>query len=153
MSTATVPHPPAPPPPGPPSPIPEIRLPARLQRIPSWLAIGVGLLLLTAVSLFLRTKYIDGQLWDDEGLSIGIASHSLSAIPGILRHDGSPPLYYLMLHVWMQLVGSSGIQTHALSDVFSMLAIPIGLWAGWSLFGRRAGLMAAVLFGFTAALA
>jgi hypothetical protein len=152
MSTATVPHPPAPPPPGPPSPIPEIRLPARLQRIPSWLAIGVGLLLLTAVSLFLRTKYIDGQLWDDEGLSIGIASHSLSAIPGILRHDGSPPLYYLMLHVWMQLVGSSGIQTHALSDVFSMLAIPIGLWAGWSLFGRRAGLIAAVLFGTSAFL-
>jgi hypothetical protein len=147
MSTVTASTPSAPAPPGPPAPIPEIRLPARLRRIPSWLAISCGLLLLTAVSLFLRTKYIDGQLWDDEGLTIGIASHSLSAIPGVLRHDGSPPLYYLMLHVWMQIFGSSEVETHALSDVFSMIAIPIGMWAGWSLFGRRAGLMAAVLFG------
>ena len=147
MAAVTAPSPPAPPPPGPPGPIPEIRIPARFQRIPSWLAIGVGLLALTALSLFLRTKYIDGQFWDDEGLSVGIASHSLSAIPGVLRHDGSPPLYYMALHVWMRIFGSSGIETHAMSDLFSMLAIPIGLWAGWSLFGRRAGLFAAVLFG------
>ena len=152
MSTVTAPTPAAPAPPGPPGPIPEIRLPARLQRVPVWLAIGAGLVVLTALSLFLRTKYIDGQLWDDEGLSIGIASHSLSAIPGVLRHDGSPPLYYMALHVWMRLFGSSGIETHALSDVFSMLAIPVGLWAGWSLFGRRTGLIAAVLFGTSAFL-
>ena len=147
MSAVTAPPPPAPTPSGPPGPIPEIRIPARLQRIPPWLAIGAGLLVLTAVSLFLRTKYIHGQLWDDEGLSIGIASHSLSAIPGVLRHDGSPPLYYMLLHVWMSVFGSSEAQTHALSDVFSMLSIPVGMWAGWSLFGRRAGLMAAVVFG------
>jgi uncharacterized membrane protein len=115
-------------------------------------AIGVGLLLLTVVSLILRTRYINGQLWDDEGLTVGIASHSLSAIPGVLRHDGSPPLYYLMLHVWMALFGSSEAETHSLSLLFSMLAIPAGLWAGWSLFGRRAGLMAAVLFGFSSFL-
>jgi hypothetical protein len=152
MAAVTAPSPPAPPRPGPPGPIPEIRLPARLQRIPSWLGIGIGLVALTALSLFLRTKYIDGQFWDDEGLSVGIASHSLSAIPGVLRHDGSPPLYYMALHVWMRIFGSSGIETHALSDLFSMLAVPAGLWAGWSLFGRRAGLFAAVLFGTSAFL-
>ncbi|MDQ6807478.1 MAG: glycosyltransferase family 39 protein [Actinomycetota bacterium] len=146
MSTVTAPSPPAPPPPGPPGPIPEIRIPARFQRIPGRLALGVGMAILIGLSLFLRTKYIDGQFWDDEGLSVGIASHSLSAIPGVLRHDGSPPLYYLLLHVWMQVFGSSGIETHAMSDLFSMLAIPVGTWAGWSLWGRRAGLFAAVLF-------
>ena len=40
----------------------------------------------------------------DEGIAVGISSHSLSAIPGILRYDGSPPLYYLLLHVWMSMV-------------------------------------------------
>jgi len=150
MSTVTAPPPGPPAPPAP--PVPEIRLPPRLQRIPSRLAIGVGLTLLIVVSLILRTRYIHGQLWDDEGLTVGIASHSLSAIPGVLRHDGSPPLYYLMLHVWMQVFGSSEAETHSLSLVFSMLAIPVGLWAGWSLFGRRAGLMAAVLFAFSSFL-
>ncbi|MDQ6778389.1 MAG: glycosyltransferase family 39 protein [Actinomycetota bacterium] len=143
MSTVTAPSPPAPPPPG---PLPEIRIPARLQRIPVWLAYTVGMAALIGLSLFLRTKYIDGQFWDDEGLSVGIASHPLSAIPGVLRHDGSPPLYYMLLHVWMQVFGSSGIETHAMSDVFSMLAIPVGMWAGWSLWGRRAGIFAAVVF-------
>ncbi|HWF73885.1 MAG TPA: hypothetical protein VG186_11105, partial [Solirubrobacteraceae bacterium] len=61
MSTVTAPSSPAPPPPGPPGPIPEIRIPARLQRIPVWLAWGVGMAALIGVSLFLRTKYIDGQ--------------------------------------------------------------------------------------------
>jgi uncharacterized membrane protein len=111
-----------------------------------WLALTVGMAALIALSLFLRTKYIDGQFWDDEGLSVGIASHPLTAIPGILRADGSPPLYYMALHVWMQIFGSSGIETHAMSDLFSMLAIPVGAWAGWSLWGRRAGIYAAVLF-------
>jgi hypothetical protein len=111
-----------------------------------WLALTVGMAALIGLSLFLRTKYIDGQFWDDEGLSVGIASHPLTAIPGILRADGSPPLYYMALHVWMQIFGSSGIETHAMSDLFSMLAIPVGMWAGWSLWGRRAGIYAAVLF-------
>ena len=31
-------------------------------------------------------------------------SHSVSAIPGILRHDGNPPLYYMLLHFWMRRV-------------------------------------------------
>ena len=146
MFTVTAPSAPAPAPPGPPSPIPEIRIPARLKRIPTWLVWGAGTLLLAALWLFLHTKYINGQLWDDEGLTIGISSHSLSAIPGVLRHDGSPPLYYLLLHVWMQVFGSSGVETHALSDLFSLLAVPAGMWAGWSLFGRRAGVYAAVLF-------
>ncbi|HWF49840.1 MAG TPA: glycosyltransferase family 39 protein [Solirubrobacteraceae bacterium] len=146
MSAVTAPSPPAPPPPGPPGPIPEIRIPARLQRIPMWLALSVGMAALIGLSLFLRTKYIDGQFWDDEGLSVGIASHPLTAIPGILRADGSPPLYYMALHVWMQIFGSSGIETHAMSDLFSMIAIPVAMWAGWSLWGRRAGIYAAVLF-------
>ena len=38
----------------------------------------------------------------DEAITTGIASHSLSAIPGLLRHDGSPPLYYFLLHFWIQ---------------------------------------------------
>ena len=103
------------------------------------------LLVLLAVSLYLRTKSLGESLWMDEGLSIGIASQPLFDIPGVLRVDGSPPLYYMLLSVWMDVFGNGPAETQGLSMVIALLAVPGGLWAGWSLFGRRAGLICAAL--------
>jgi len=36
----------------------------------------------------IRTRYISGQFWSEEPIAVGVASHSLSAIPGILRNVG-----------------------------------------------------------------
>jgi mannosyltransferase len=134
--------------------IPDVHLqvPAWLQRLPLKVKVGGFVFLLVALSAFMRSRYISGQFWMDEALSVGISSHSLSAIPGVLRHDGSPPLFYLMLHVWMSVFGSTEAATHAMSLLFALLTIPIGLWAGWSLFGRRAGIMTAILFTFSSFL-
>ena len=106
-------------------------------------ALFVGFLV--AFSLYVRTRAIDASYWMDEGLSIGIASHAFLDIPGVLRQDGSPPFYYMLLNVWMELFGSGEAATHALSLIVALLTIPAGLWAGWSLFGRRAGLVCAGL--------
>jgi mannosyltransferase len=134
--------------------IPDVDLhaPNWFERLPAWASTGGVLIVLLAISAYLRTRFIGGQFWMDEALSVGIASHPLSQIPGVLRHDGSPPLYYLALHVWMQLFGNSESATHSLSLLFALLTVPIGMWAGWSLFGRRAGYMAAVLFAFSSFL-
>ena len=126
------------------------RLPARLQRIPAWLWIGGGLVALMALSAFMRSRYLSGQFWMDEAITTGVSLHSLSAIPGVLRHDGNPPLYYMTLHIWMSLFGSSEAATHSLSLLFGVLTVPAGGWAAWSMFGRRAGIMAALLFAFNA---
>ena len=99
------------------------------------------------VSLVLRTFSLGESLWMDEGLSIGIASQPLFDIPGVLRQDGSPPLYYMALSVWMDLFGRGPAETQGLSLAISLLAIPAARWAGWTLFGRRAGLIAAALAG------
>jgi hypothetical protein len=117
--------------------------------MPIWVSTAAILVVLTAISAYLRTRYITGQFWEDEAITTGIASHSLSAIPGVLRHDGSPPLFYVLLHVWMSVFGAGETATHALSLVFGLLCIPAGTWAAWSLWGRRAGLYAAVLFAFS----
>ena len=55
----------------------------------------------------------------------------------------------MLLHVWISVFGASEAATHSLSVVFGLLCIPAGTWAAWSLFGRRAGLYAAVLFAFS----
>src|ERR671914_76732 len=69
------------------------------------------------------------------------------AAGGVLLQDGSPPLYYMALSVWMDVFGAGPAETQGLSLAISLLTVPAGLWAGWSLFGRRAGLYAAALFG------
>ena len=76
---------------------------------------------LVGLSLALRTQAIHARFWIDEGLSVGISSHPLADIPGVLRKDGSPPLYYLMLKLWMSVFGSGEADTHALSVAFAML--------------------------------
>jgi mannosyltransferase len=126
--------------------------PPLLQRLP-WprgraghlIVPALVLLGLLAVSLFLRTRALGESLWMDEGLSIGIGSQPLFDIPGELRKDGSPPLYYMLLSVWMDVVGSGPAETQGLSVAIALVGIPGGLWAGWSLFGRRAGLICAAL--------
>jgi hypothetical protein len=105
---------------------------------------ALALVLLVGVSLFLRTRAIGVGFWIDEGLTVGIASFPLPEIPGVLRQDGSPPLYYMLLHLWMEAFGRSEEATHALSLLFALLSIPTALWAGWSLFGRRVGWIAAL---------
>jgi hypothetical protein len=102
----------------------------------------VGLVLVLAF-LWGRGRHV--WFWLDEGISVGISSHPLSRIPTLLRQDGSPPLYYLLLHVWMAVFGTSDEATHVLSLLFALAAIPVGFWAGSSLFGRRAGWITAVL--------
>jgi hypothetical protein len=111
---------------------------------PDWLVLGVlGLLMLA--SAWLRTRTFHAHFWIDEGLSVGIASHKLTAIPGLLKMDGSPPLYYLILHVWMSAFGHGVAATHALSLIFAELTIPVAYWFGATLFDRRTGLIAAGL--------
>jgi mannosyltransferase len=136
--------------PGSPRPDTASILPERLQRVPAWLWVTSGLIALMALSAFLRTRYLGGQFWMDEAITTGISLHPLSQIPGVLRYDGNPPLYYMLLHIWMQGFGDSESATHALSVVFGLLTIPLGGWAGWTLFGRRTGIMAALLFAFNA---
>ena len=87
-----------------------------------------------------------GRYWIDEGLSVGIASHPLTDIPGVLRQDGSPPLYYLLLHVWIDVIGGDGeARTHALSLLFALADDPGRLVGGARAVRERAGWCAAVV--------
>ena len=118
----------------------------RIGSFPASFVMPVTIVLgLLAVSLYLRTNSLGESLWMDEGLSIGIASQPLFDIPSVLRVDGSPPFYYMLLSVWMDVFGNGPAETQGLSVAIALVSIPGGLWAGWSLFGRRAGLICAAL--------
>jgi hypothetical protein len=109
------------------------------------LAVPLGLAVLVVLTVILRTRQAGVGFWIDEGLSVGIADRPLADIPGVLRQDGSPPLFYLLLSLWMPLAGSSEEATHALSLVFGVLCVPVAWWGGTLLLGPRTGWIAAVL--------
>lgn len=129
-----------------------IPLPAFLKELPAWARVALILFVLVVASLFIRTRSIGQQFWMDEAITVGISSHHLSAIPGILRQDGSPPLFYLLLHFWMLMVGNGEAATHWLSEIFAVLTIPVGYWGGLKIAGKRAGLMTAALMASSAFL-
>jgi len=111
-------------------------------------ALGLGALLL--VSLTLRTQNLDVGYWIDEGLSVGIADRPLSEIPAVLRLDGSPPLYYGLLSVWMALTGTTQeTTTHLLSLIFALATVPLAFGVARALSGARAGWIAAALFALS----
>ena len=108
-------------------------------------AAPVVLLLLVLLSLYIRTRQLHAGFWIDEGISVGIAHEHWTSIPHLLREDGSPPLYYLLLGIWVRLFGDSEAATHTLSLCFGLACIPLAFFAGRAVFGRLTGLACALL--------
>lgn len=106
---------------------------------------AVGVAALVALSLVLRTRALDAGLWIDEAISAGIASHAAAEIPGVLRLDGSPPLYYLLLHGWVAVLGDGEAALRSLSLVAALATVPAAFWAGRVAAGARAAWIAAAL--------
>jgi mannosyltransferase len=128
---------------------------ARLRRLhrdalleSSW-SIPVAIATLVLLSLALRSSHLAQGFWIDEGISVGVAHHHWWSIPHLLRQDGSPPGYYMLLGLWIRIFGDSERATHALSLLFALASIPLAYVAGRSLFDRLTGLVAAVLVAFT----
>ncbi len=89
-------------------------------------AVGIVALVAGGVLRFVTTS----SLWLDEALSVDIAQLPAGDILRWLRHDGHPPLYYLLLHVWSDLFGTGDVAVRALSGVFGLLALPLAWIAG-----------------------
>jgi hypothetical protein len=70
-------------------------------------------------------------MWLDEALTVDIARAPLHLIPGLLRHDGAPPLYYVLLHFWMKVFGTSDLGARSLSGVIGVLTLPAAWVAGY----------------------
>ncbi len=67
-------------------------------------------------------------------------------IRAVLMSDSSPPLYYLMLDAWTQLVGTSDWALRLFSIFLSIACIPILAALARQLGGRRAVIPACILF-------
>jgi len=85
-----------------------------------------------------------GSIWHDEGFTMMLAPQSPAQIISRTAHDVHPPLYYITLHYWMKLFGSSEIGARSLSAALMLAVIPIGYLLVKELFGRPAARLSAI---------
>jgi mannosyltransferase len=91
----------------------------------------LGVLGVLALGVVLRFV-CQSDMWADEVLSVNIAKLPFDRLMTALRHDGAPPLYYLLLHGWMRVFGSGSTAVRALSGLAGTLTL-IPMWC----IGRR----------------
>ena len=77
----------------------------------------------------------ESPLWLDEALSVHIAESN--AIEDALRQDGHPPLYYVILGSWVDIVGDGDRAVRALSGIVSLAALPFAYLQGKRIGGER----------------
>jgi mannosyltransferase len=113
---------------------------------PRWeTAAIVGAVLAVAVGVGLRF-WTRSALWLDEALTVNVARLPLGQIAPALRHDGAPPLYYYLLHFWMEAFGTSDLAVRSMGAAFSVASIPLAWLAGRRIGGRRTAWVAALFF-------
>ena len=131
----------------------------------SWQARAL-LIGLIALSFAVRLYDLEGKsLWSDEGLTLRRAEQPLRAvfqnvnlIPNdpdfqndlrpttvVSTPDLHPPLYFLLMHVWIRLAGQSEFALRFPSVAAATLALPLFYALGRSLLSHEAGLWAALL--------
>lgn len=85
------------------------------------------------------------SLWGDEAWAATLAVKPFLKIIQLVSRDTSPPLYYLLLHSWMQIFGTSEIAIRTLSFLFFLgMAFTVFL-IGKHLWDKKTGLLAALL--------
>jgi mannosyltransferase len=101
-----------------------------------WPALTVVALVLAGIGL----RFVSvGPLWLDEAQSVSIAAGPVHLLPQALRTDGAPPLWYLLLHVWIRLFGDSTYSVRLLEVVPAIAALPVAERLGRRLGGRDVG--------------
>jgi mannosyltransferase len=86
-------------------------------------------------------------LWLDEAISVNIAKLPPAQLFSALRQDGSPPAYYLLLHIWIEAFGQSDEAVRSLSVCLSIAALAVVYAVGRRLGGRGLGRTAALVLG------
>jgi mannosyltransferase len=111
-------------------------------RNPVMLKLAVAVVVAIGIAFCFVTK---SDLWLDEALTVNIARLPLDRIPDWLRHDGAPPLYYVLLHYWMRVFGTSDLAVRSLSGIFAVASLPLAWLCARRIGGRATAWIAVVV--------
>ena len=111
---------------------------------------GLALLAIVLIGLFLRVYQLGTQsIWYDESYSIWLSKLAVPQMVQTIAGAAQPPLYYLLLHYWMMVFGTSESAVRLLSALFGVLAIPMIYVVGRQLFNKEVGLVGALILALS----
>lgn len=84
------------------------------------------------------------SLWGDEAWAATLAIKPLWQIVRIVARDTSPPLYYLLLHSWIEIFGTSEVAIRSLSFIFFLATVLVVYLIGKAFWDKKTGLVAAI---------
>ena len=120
-----------------------------LPKILRWLKSNnliILLFLIVAVGSALRFYDLGTEsLWLDEATSVRTSALDVNSLVIERAGAGHVPLYFIILHFWVNLTGTSEAAVRSLSAIFGILTILITCLAGKELFNYRVGLIASLL--------
>lgn len=110
-----------------------------------WLG-GYWFLSILAVATFVRFYDLTAAaIWGDEGSSLLMSQYSLAGIWFHAAHDVHPPLYFVILHGWIELFGDGIFSIRCLSALPGIATVALGVWLTRLIASRRAALLAGTL--------
>lgn len=96
------------------------------------------------IALTLRLHRLDTQdIWWDEARNIEVAGRSWDTIAASPELDIHPPIYFYLLHGWIDLVGQGEFGVRFLSVIPGVLLLPLLYQLGRRMGSGSAGMMAA----------
>src|SRR5262249_48533950 len=114
--------------------------PARYRT--SWIVIGLVL-----IAFLIRFGTLGAKsFWGDELSTVDLVHRSLGhMLTGIGNLESTPPLYYVLSWLWVQIVPGTEVGIRALPALFGVALVPVTYWIGRELADARTATISAAL--------
>ena len=107
---------------------------------------ALAMTLAATVGMLTRSWYASRPLWFDEAYSFVMASPPLLEIPRVQAlYDIHPPLFSLLLHVWMMATPADDFWLRLLSVLLTYATVALLTTVAWQWRGRRFALLVLAL--------
>jgi uncharacterized membrane protein len=118
---------------------------AAARRLLRWAREHWLLSILTLAALVRFYHLTAAAIRGDEGSSLLLSQYSLAGIWEHAAHGVHPPLYFMLLHGWVNLFGDGIFSIRSLSALPGIVTVGLSVWLVDLLATRRAALLAGVL--------
>jgi mannosyltransferase len=108
------------------------------------------LLILFLLNVLIKCLYLTSEpVSHDEPFTIYHAQFSFSDLVGYLKNYNNPPLFEIILHLWIKVFGISELSVRVLPMLFSSASVMFIYLIGRDFFTTRVALLASLLFTFS----